>query len=140
MEINAMPLFGITPFEAKNMRRNKITSICMTVFRDQNQITIPKEVYETFGSPKYVEVGFNDEKKFFAVRPCEKPTKFSIELGKSNSHPIARKVIIDKIISLHPFDGKKYSLLLQKVFHAQLYFTAVQDMLIGLGTSNVAAR
>ena len=111
MEINAMPLFGITPFEAKKMR-NDIKTIRMTVCKDQ--ITIPVSVYKAFGCPKYVEVGFNDEKRFFGVRPCAEPTKYSIEIGESYSHPISRKALNDKIESLRPHNSKNCNLLLDK--------------------------
>ena len=110
MEMKTMSLFGITPFEAP--KRKNIQSVQLTV-SDQS-ITIPNKAFEKFGNPKYVEVGFNDEKKFFGLKPCQAETKYSIEVCSTKVHQISRIAIIEKIQTLRPWDKRFYNLILDK--------------------------
>ena len=110
MEMKTMSLFGITPFEAP--KRRNIQSVQLTV--NDSGITIPNRAYEKFGEPQYVEVGFNDEKRFFGIKPCPTMTKFSIEVGATSVHQIARVAVIEKIHSLRPWDKRFYNLILDK--------------------------
>ena len=110
MEMKPMPLFGITPFEA--VRRKSVVSVQITVNADG--MTFNQNTYEKFGRPKFIEVGFNDEKRFFGVRPLNEPTKYSIEFVGSTSKQIFRREIVDKIKSLHPWNSDIYNLILDK--------------------------
>lgn len=110
MEMKTMNLFGITPFEAP--KRKNIQTIQLTV--NASSITIPNKSYEKFGRPQFVEVGFNDEKKFFGLKPCPTETKFSIEIKETSVHQISRMAIIEKIHSLRPWDRRFYNLILDK--------------------------
>lgn len=110
MEMKTMNLFGITPFEAP--KRRNIQTVQLTV--NESSITIPIKSYEKFGRPQFVEVGFNDEKKFFGLKPCPTVTKYSIEVCSTKTHQISRIAIIEKIHSLRPWDRRFYNLILDK--------------------------
>ena len=110
MEMKTMSLFGITPFEAP--KRRNIQTVTVTV--SDNAITIPNLAYEKFGRPQFVEVGFNDEKKFFGIRPLTEETKYAIEVNSTKSHQISRMAIINKIHALRPWDKRIYNLVLDK--------------------------
>ena len=110
MEIKTMNLFGIEPFEAP--KRRNIQTVQLTV--NDSQIMIPNIAYEKFGKPKFAEVGFNDQKKFFALKPLQTETKYSVEIGATTIHQIARTAIVKKIYSLRPWDMRFYNLILDK--------------------------
>ena len=110
MEISNMSFFGIEPFEAPKHRNFKPAAVRLTV--SDTVIVIPVDVYKKFGSPKFAEVGFNTEKKFFAIRPTDGKSKYSIPLTFSHGAQISSKVISDKICELHPWDRSKKNLIL----------------------------
>lgn len=111
MDMKPMSLFGIEPFEVQ--KRRNTSTVQMTV--RPYEIIIPMPTYERFGRPQFVEVGFNEDKRFFGIKPCKTETKFSIEiLTKSTSRYIARVAIVDKIHSLRPWDMNSYNLILDK--------------------------
>lgn len=110
MEMKTMSLFGIQPFEAP--KRKSVQSIQLTV--SNQSITIPNKSFEKFGEPKFVEVGFNDEKKFFGIKPVQTETKFSIDVQSTTVHQISRIAIVEKINSLRPWDMRFYNLILDK--------------------------
>ena len=112
MEIHNMSFFGITPFDAPKVSRNGNT-VSVTVCRDQ--IVIPSYAYMKFGKPEWVEVGFNEDKKIFAIRPVKQQTKYAIEIKgrtKKNGSQITRKAVCDKIVSLVNFDAENQNLIL----------------------------
>ena len=111
MEIQNMTFFGIEPFEAPKTRTSsKNPSVSVTVSKDR--ITIPNGTFDKFGKPAQVEVGFNDTKRFFAIKAVERPTKYSIEISGVENHQITRKVISDKIYTLHPWDRDNFNIVL----------------------------
>lgn len=111
MEIQNMTFFGIEPFEAPRTRSSsKTTTVTVTVSKDR--ITIPNLTFEKMGKPANVEVGFNDTKRFFAIKAVERPTKYSIDLMGETNHQITRKAISNKIYALHPWDKENYNLIL----------------------------
>lgn len=112
MEIQNMTFFGIEPFDARQggVNRNPNT-VSVTVSIDQ--ITIPNYTYQKFGEPKHIEVGFNDSKRIFAIKPVSKETKYSIAVNLSSSQQVIKKSITTKIHQLHEWDWAKYNIVLK---------------------------
>lgn len=112
MEMKPMSLFGITPYEAP--KRRNIPTVQVTVCK--HEIIIPNLAYEKFGKPQFVEVGFNEEKRFFGIKPCTVETKYAVEVigDAKSSHRISRVAIVEKIRSLRPWDARRYNLILDK--------------------------
>lgn len=112
MEISNMTFFGIKPFDASLKTSNRYpATVSVTVSYDQ--ITIPNYTYQKFGSPKHIEVGFNDAKRIFAIKPVSKETKYSIAVNLSSSQQVIKKSITNKIHQLHEWDWTKYNIVLQ---------------------------
>lgn len=111
MEIQNMTFFGIEPFDARQggVNRNPNT-VSVTVSIDQ--ITIPNYTYQKFGFPKFVEIGFNERKNIFAIRPVEKETKYSIEVNLSGSQQIIKKTVTNKIHDLTGWNWENTNLVL----------------------------
>lgn len=110
MEIQNMTFFGIEPFDVKKI--NKVReNVSLTV--SAGQVTITKYTFEKFGSPKFVEVGFNQQKNIFAVKPVSKETKYSIAVNNSGSHQIIGKIITNKIRELRGWDSANNNLILK---------------------------
>lgn len=111
MEIQNMTFFGIEPFDANSKCNRNPGSVSVTVSFDQ--ITIPNYTFKKFGYPKFVEVGFNNQKNIFAIKPVDKETKYSIEVNISGSQQIIRKSITDRIHELRGWDWENMNLVLK---------------------------
>ncbi len=112
MEIQNMTFFGIEPFDASRSGNNRNpATVSVTVSFDQ--ITIPNYTFERFGSPRFVEVGFNAQRHIFALKPVEKETKYSVEINLSGSQQIIRKSISDRIHELRGWDWQNSNLILK---------------------------
>lgn len=113
MEMKNMTFFEMKPFEANKRRNRYAHGISCTIC--ENSVCINKETYEAFGKPDYVEIGFNESKRFFGIRPVGEETKYSVPVSKCNhSYMICRTVICEKIEDLLPFARKKNNLILER--------------------------
>ena len=109
MEISNMSFFGMTTFDPKT--KNNSRGITLTVC--EYSINIPQSTYKAIGKPKHFEIGFNDTKHFFGLKPVQNSTKFSIPVTGAKGGPsISKASVCEKIASLKPFDRKKENLIL----------------------------
>ena len=113
MEMKNMTFFEMKPFEANKRRNRRAHGISCTIC--ENTVILNKETYEAFEEPDYVEVGFNEAKHFFGIRPVREETKYSVPvLNCNHSHMICRNVICEKIEDILPFNRKKNNLILER--------------------------
>ena len=106
-----MSLFEITPFDAPGGQRKRDNKLSLTV--SERSVIVPAGTWKAWGSPKFVEVGFNAKAKIFAVKPVEKPSKLSIMVmdGK-HTKAIGRTRVCEQIEKLRNFGRKTNNLIL----------------------------
>lgn len=88
----------------------------------QNGITFYKEVIEAMGSPEYILLGFNEDKKMIGVKICDKDHDNKIEFEAKRNNSYIR--ICDK--KFIRFISSRANLNLDKKSRSRIY-TALWD-------------
>lgn len=81
MEINLVPFYPLYP---QGSRRNASGTDAMTV--TQNGLSLTTAFYKKIGSPKYVELAYDETNKLIGIRGVNKAGEETICIGETGSH------------------------------------------------------